>query len=35
MDFSPDRVNRIDNARDVRMAPLDFSYMPPSEYMDK
>ena len=35
MDFSPDRVSRIDNARDVSMAPLDFSYMPASEYMDK
>ena len=33
--FSPDRVSRIDNARDVSMAPLDFSYMPASEYMDK
>ena len=35
MDFSPDRVSRIDNAKDVSMAPLDFSYMPASEYMDK
>ena len=33
--FSPDRVSRIDNARDVSMAPLDFRYMPASEYMDK
>ena len=35
MDFSPDRVNRIGNARNVSMAPSDFSYMPASENMDK
>ena len=35
MDFSPDRVSRIDNARDVSMAPLDFNYMPASENMDE
>ena len=34
MDFSPDRVSRIDNARDVSMALLDFNYMPASESMD-
>ena len=33
--FSSDRVSRIDNVRDVSMAPLDFSYMPASEYMDR
>ena len=35
MDFSPDRVSRIDNARDVSMAPLDFNYMPARENMDE
>ena len=35
MDFSPDRVSRIDNARDVSMAPLDLNYMPASENMDE
>ena len=34
MDFSPKRVNRVDQAKEVSMAPLDFCYMPASEYMD-
>ena len=35
MDFSPERVNRVDQAKEVSMAPLDFRYMPASEYMDR
>ena len=35
MDFSPERVNRVDQAKEVSMAPLDFHYMPASEYMDR
>ena len=35
MDFSPERVNRVDQAKEVSMAPLDFCYMPASEYMDR
>ena len=35
MDFSPKRVNRVDQAKEVSMAPLDFRYMPASEYMDR
>ena len=35
MDFSPERVNRADQAKEVSMAPLDFHYMPASEYMDR
>ena len=35
MDFSPKRVNRVDQAKEVSMAPLDFCYMPASEYMDR
>ena len=33
--FPQTRVSRIDNARDVSMAPLDFNYMPASENMDE
>ena len=35
MDFPPERVNRVDQAKEVSMAPLDFRYMPSSEYMDR
>ena len=35
MDFSPERVNRVDQAKEVGMACLDFRYMPASEYMDR
>ena len=35
VDFSPERVNRVDQAKEVSMAPLDFCYMPASEYMDR
>ena len=35
MDFSPERVNRVDQAKEVSMAPLDFRHMPASEYMDR
>ena len=35
MDVSPERVNRVDQAKEVSMAPLDFCYMPASEYMDR
>ena len=35
MDFSPKKVNRVDQAKEVSMAPLDFHYMPASEYMDR
>ena len=35
MNFSPERVNRADQAKEVSMAPLDFRYMPASEYMDR
>ena len=35
MDFSPDRLNRVSQAREVSMAPLDFQHLPASEYMDR
>ena len=35
LDFSPERVNRMDQARDVSMAPLEFQHMPASEYLDR
>ena len=35
LDFVPDRVNRLDQAKDVSMAPLDFKYMQASDYMDR
>ena len=35
LDFSPERVNRMDQARDVSMAPLEFHHMPASEYLDR
>ena len=35
LDFSPEIVNHTDHARDVSMAPLDFRYMPTSDYMDR
>ena len=33
LDFSPKRVNRLDQAKNVSMAPLDFKHMQASEYM--
>ena len=35
LDFSPEWVNRLDQARDVSMAPLEFHHMPASEYLDR
>ena len=35
LDFSAGRVNRLDQARDVGMAPLDFKSLQASEYMDR
>ena len=35
MDFSPDRLNRVSQAKEVSMAPLDFQHLPASEYMDR
>ena len=35
LDFSPERVNHMDQARDVSMAPLEFHHMPASEYLDR
>ena len=35
LDFSPERVNRLDQAQDVSMAPLEFYHMPASEYLDR
>ena len=35
LDFSAERVNRLDQARDVGMAPLDFKSLQASEYMDR
>ena len=35
IDFSPERVNRMDQARDISMAPLEFQHMPASEYLDR
>ena len=35
LDFSPEQVNRMDQARDVSMAPLEFHHMPAGEYLDR
>ena len=35
LDFSPERLNRSDQAKKVSMAPLEFHYMPASEYLDR
>ena len=35
LDFSPERLNRSDQAKEVSMAPLEFHYMPASEYLDR
>ena len=35
LDFSTDRVNRLNQAKSVSMAPLDFKCMQASEYMDR
>ena len=35
LDFSTDRVNCLDQAKSVSMAPLDFKCMQASEYMDR
>ena len=35
LDFSPERVNCRDQARDVSMAPLEFQHMPTCEYLDR
>ena len=35
LDFSPERLNRSDLAKEVSMAPLEFHHMPASEYLDK
>ena len=35
LDFSPECVNRMDQAQDVSMAPLEFHHMPASEYLDR
>ena len=35
MDFSPDRLNRVSQVKEVSMAPLDFQHLPASEYMDR
>ena len=35
LDFSPERVNRLDQAKSVSMASLDFKHMQASEYMDR
>ena len=35
LDFSPERVNCLDQARDVSIAPLEFHHMPVSEYLDR
>ena len=35
LDFSPERVNRLDQAKNVGMALLDFKYMQASGYMDR
>ena len=35
LDFSPKRVNCLDQAKNVSMAPLDFKHMQASEYMDR
>ena len=35
LDFSPERLNRSDQAKEVSMAPLEFHHMPASDYLDK
>ena len=35
LDFSPERLNHSDQAKEVSMVPLEFHYMPASEYLDK
>ena len=35
LDFSPEQVNHMDQARDISMAPLEFQHMPTSEYLDR
>ena len=35
LDFSPERLNRSDLAKEVSMAPLEFHHMSASEYLDK
>ena len=35
LDFSPERVNCMDQAQDVSMVPLEFHHMPASEYLDR
>ena len=35
LDFSPERLNRSDQAKEVSMAPLEFHHMPASEYLDR
>ena len=35
LDFSPEQINRMDQARDVSMAPLKFQHMPTSEHLDR
>ena len=35
LDFSAERVNCLDQAKDVSIAPLDFKCMQASEYMDR
>ena len=35
MDFSPDRLNRVSQVKEVSMAPLEFQHLPASEYMDR
>ena len=35
LDFSPERLNRSDQAKEVSMAPLEFHNMPASEYLDR
>ena len=35
LDFSPERTHQLDGAKDISMAPLDFQYMPASEFMDR
>ena len=35
MDFVPDRLNRVNQAKEVSMAPLEFQHILASEYMDR
>ena len=35
MDFSPDRLNRVRQVKEISMAPLDFQRLPASEYMNR